>query len=156
MFNLNSKNPFVGSKSSKNGVDEFENAFQQMAYFQLEKSIPEVLERVATFKIADIDLKEGKAFGYFILLFDNATIYVPAILDRDNVKPLDIMYIKETKTFYPFSKSWVDYIDSLVDPFIGAPETDESQKKLVGSSPKDMSIYDVLTPPRTTQDLKKG
>ena len=156
MFKLSNENPFVGTTNSKDGVDEFERSFQDLAYAQLEKSVPEVLERVATFKISKIDLPNGKALGFFILLFEQSIGYVPVILDKNMVKPLDIMYLKEAKSFVPFSNAWIDYLDNLTDPNLGSEESDDSKRDMSNVSPKDVNVRDILVPPRTSRKSVVG
>ena len=140
---------FVGATSSKIGLDGFENDFAEMALDQLQKVAPELVQHYSTFKIVEVSPERGTAFGNFIFLLDNGTLYVPVILDKDSIKPFDVMYVKELGRFLPFSKSWIDYLAALADPVLG--QTDNQKTRMVGDSPQEVQLHDLLTPPRTTR-----
>jgi hypothetical protein len=123
--------------------------FSEMAYAQLEKTYPEIMTFVATFKIIKSDYSDEQfaPIGVFIVLINNLTIYIPAVLKDSNLFPLDIMFVKEENKFYPFNKQWVETLTSSTEESMG--QVDTTQRGFTGDRAQDQDIRKIMIPPRT-------
>jgi hypothetical protein len=85
----------------------FENGFSQLTHRAFSTKFPELVEYMQTFKVVNSDIEAGSATGAFILSVDGETVIVPAILARNQLKPIEVMYVKRKDIFLPLSRDWL-------------------------------------------------
>jgi hypothetical protein len=119
----------------------FEEGFSQMANSMLSGKFPELLESVQTFKVLATDLDTGSGVGAFVLSLNGTTLYVPAILASNQIKPMEIVFYKDKNIFLPLDKEWLDEIarNSIDELGEGVKPPDELEP--------DQDIRDVVIPP---------
>ena len=129
------------------GVDQstqlFEQGFSQMAYNVLLSKLPDVVQDVVTFKILDTDVERGMGIGAFIVMRNDAPLYIPVVMSENNIKPLELVYHKTLNIFLPLSKQWLEELDKTSLTSMGkgvkTPETLYT----------DVDIRNVVVPPLT-------
>ena len=89
----------------------FEQGFSQMAQNILSSKFPDLMDQVVTFKVQSSDVETGSAVGAFVLSRDGITIHVPVILAGNQIKPIEIMYVKDKGVFLPLQRPWLDELD---------------------------------------------
>lgn len=89
--------------------DLFTQSFSQLAYQAFQKSNPELLDSVVTFKILDVNVDTGQGLGTFILnqRESGEIFFVPAIIGDNAVKPLDVFYSRRLDRYYPLTTEWL-------------------------------------------------
>jgi len=119
----------------------FEDKFSQMAYQVFNSQFPDLVESIVTFKLLDSDIERGSAVGSFILERNGSFIYVPIVLSDNQLKPLDIMYIKDKDIFLPLDESWVTELEK------GGLEALGEGTELPKTVPTDVDIRNITSPP---------
>lgn len=116
----------------------FENGFSQLAQRAFSTKFPELVEYMTTFKVINSDVESGSATGAFILTVDGETVIVPSILARNQLKPLEVMYVKRKDIFLPLSRDWLKEVSRSSLDNLGegvtppkAMEYDEDIRRLV-------------------------
>lgn len=123
--------------------DLFTQSFSQLAYSAFQKTQPELLGSVITFRVLDVDVDDGLGIGAFILHYDQDILFVPCVVADNAIKPLDSFYSRSADRFYPFTTSWlreatkanVNQLGTGVKP----PKT----------MPTDVDIRNLVVPPTT-------
>lgn len=123
--------------------DLFTQGFSELAYRALQKSQPEMLGNVITFRVLDVDVDEGRGIGTFILQNDQDIVFVPCVVADNAIKPLDLFYSRTSDRFYPFTSAWLR-------------ESSKSDVNQLGSGvkapktmPTDVDIRNLVVPPTT-------
>ena len=124
--------------SEEDATLAFENGFSQLAHRAFSTKFPELVEYMVTFKVVDSDLKTGAATGAFILTVDGESVIVPVILARNQLKPIEVMYLKRKDIFLPLSRDWLKEVSRSSLDNLGegvtppkAMEYDEDIRRLV-------------------------
>ncbi len=121
----------------------FEVGFRDMAYNALGKALPALMENVATFRVLQKDVQEGEALGAFIVRYDDEILFVPAVLVDNNVKPLDVMYVRSMDRYYPLTEQFLRFVSNRQTNRMGRavkPPTD---------LPTDVDLRNMVVPPST-------
>jgi hypothetical protein len=123
--------------------DLFTQGFSELAYRALQKSQPELMADVITFRVLDVDVEEGRGIGTFILQNSQDIVFVPCIVADNAIKPLDLFYSRTADRFYPFTTDWLqEAANSNVNQLgngVKAPKT----------MPTDVDIRNLVVPPTT-------
>lgn len=90
----------------------FEQGFGQAAEGMLLSKMPEAISMILTFKVIKADIDSGSAVGVFILALGDDTVFVPALLIENELKPLEVMYVRSSGTFLPFTNEWLQELES--------------------------------------------
>lgn len=85
----------------------FEDGFGQLAQRIFSSKFPELMDFVVTFKVIKTDLDTNSGVGAFVLDIDGETIFVPTVLANNQIKPLEIMYVKDKDIFLPLTQNWI-------------------------------------------------
>lgn len=124
--------------SEEDATLAFENGFSQLAHRAFSTKFPELVEYMVTFKVVDSDLETGAATGAFILTVDGETVIVPVVLARNQLKPIEVMYLKRKDIFLPLSRDWLKEVSRSSLDNLGegvtppkAMEYDEDIRRLV-------------------------
>ena len=99
----------------------FERMFSSLAYSAFSNKVPRLIDGIVTFKILTSDLDKGSAQGTFIVQAGNSFIYVPVVLNENNVEPPEVFYSKDLDSFLPLSNDWVDEIQKEDTSRLGGP-----------------------------------
>jgi len=96
------------------GADQESNLFKQKfsetAYAALSAKMPELMQSVVSFKIIDANTTTGRGIGVFVIAHDGKSLYIPIILMKASLKPIEIMYYKDLNTFLPLDLTWLNEI----------------------------------------------
>ena len=121
----------------------FEVGFRDMAYAALGKASPELMENVATFRILQKDVETGEALGAFILKYEDEILFVPVVLVDNNVKPLDVMYVRSLDRYYPLTEQFLRFVSNQRTNRMGRAVTPPSDL------PTDVDLRNMVVPPST-------
>ena len=99
----------------------FERMFSSLAYSAFSNKVPRLIDGIVTFKILTSDIEKGSAQGTFIVQAGNSFIYVPVVLNENNVEPPEVFYSKDLDSFLPLSNDWVDEIQKEDTSRLGGP-----------------------------------
>jgi hypothetical protein len=123
--------------------DLFTQGFSELAYRALQKSQPEMVNNVITFRVLDVDVDEGRGIGTFILHNEQDIVFVPCVVSDNAVKPLDLFYSRTADRFYPLTSAWMRESSKMNVNQLGggvkAPKT----------MPTDVDIRNLVVPPTT-------
>ena len=133
----------MGQEPQANPEQMFEQKFSEMAHGILLSKMPHIAEDVVTFKILKSDVDTGSGVGAFVVMRSDKPIYVPVILSEGHVKPLEIMYFKETDLFLPFTERWLDEVQRLSMSSMG------EEVEIPDTLNTDVDIRNVVVPPTT-------
>ena len=131
----------------------FEDGFGQMAQNVLSARFPNLVAQVVTFQVLSSDIDSGSAVGVFILERNGKAIQIPVILANNQIKPIDIMFVKDENIFLPLQPGWLNQIDRSNIDELG--EGVKPPKDMV----TDMDIRNLVIPPaagRYTYASAKG
>ena len=123
--------------------DLFTQGFSDLAYRAFQKTQPELVSNVLTFRVLDVDAESGTGIGTFILQNEQDIVFVPCVVSENSVKPLDLFYSRSNDRFYPFTSEWLresskDNVNQLGSG-VRAPK----------SMPTDVDIRNLVVPPTT-------
>lgn len=121
----------------------FEQKFGEMAYQVFTAKYPELVSDVVTFKVLDSDIEQNSATGAFILDRDGEIIYIPVVLSDNQLKPMDLMYVKSQDIFLPFTEEWLDETSRLSLKELG------EGAKIPETVATDVDIRNIVVPPTT-------
>ena len=123
--------------------DAFVSGFSELAYRAFQKSQPELMGSVLTFRVLDVDVEEGRGIGTFIVQYEQDIVFVPCVVSDNAVKPLDMFYSRTADRFYPFTTSW------LQESTKGGVNQLGRGVKPPKSMPTDVDIRNLVVPPTT-------
>jgi hypothetical protein len=121
----------------------FSQGLSQMAYNVLLSKLPNVAPDVVTFKVLETDHEEGSGVGAFVIMRRGQTLYVPVVMADNQIKPLDILYMKDLNVFVPLSKEWLEELDKSSLGEMGQGVTPPK------TMPTDVDIRNTVVPPTT-------
>ena len=121
----------------------FEEKFGQMAYQVFNSQFPDLVESIVTFKMLDSDVDNSSAVGTFVLEHQGQFLYAPVILADNQLKPLDMMYVKDRDIFLPLNAEWVEEVSK------GSLNSLGEGMKLPDTVATDVDIRNVIVPPTT-------
>lgn len=121
----------------------FEEKFGQMAHQVFSSQFPDLTESVITFKILDSDIENNSAIGAFILEQNGQFLYVPTILSDNQLKPFDLVYVKNKDIFLPLTPEWIEELSK------GTLDTLGEGVKLPPTVATDVDIRNIVVPPTT-------
>jgi len=121
----------------------FEDKFGQMAHQVFSSQFPDLTNSVITFKILDSDIDKNSAVGSFIIEHQGQFLYVPVILSDNQLKPLDLVYVKDKDIFLPLTDEWITELSK------GLMDTLGEGVKLPPTVATDVDIRNIVVPPTT-------
>lgn len=121
----------------------FEEKFGQMAYQVFNSQFPDLVGSIVTFKIIDSNIENNSAVGAFILDHQGQFIYVPVVLSDNQLKPLDLAYVKDEDIFVPLTTEWIDELSK------GTLNTLGEGVKMPKTVATDVDIRNIVVPPTT-------
>lgn len=121
----------------------FEDKMGQMAYQVFSSQHPDLVESIVTFKVLNSDIDGGRGMGAFILDHAGQMLYVPVVVSDNQLKPFDMVYIKDADRFVPLSPEWLEAADSVSLDAMGEGED------LPDTVATDVDIRNVVVPPTT-------
>jgi len=119
----------------------FEDGFSQMAQNVLNSRFPDLVSQVVTFQVLSSDLDSGSGVGVFVLSRNGKTVQVPVILANNQIKPMEIMFVKDDNVFLPLQRGWLEEVDRANIDELG--EGVKPPKDMV----TDMDIRNLVVPP---------
>lgn len=119
----------------------FENGFSQMAQNVLNSRYPDLVSQVVTFQVLSSDLDSGSGVGVFILSRNGKTVQIPVVLANNQIKPMDIMFVKDDNVFLPLQRGWLEEVDRANIDELG--EGVKPPKDMA----TDMDIRNLVIPP---------
>ncbi len=123
--------------------DLFQQGFSDLAYRALNKSNPELVAEVLTFRILDAKADKGSGVGAFIVLHGQEVFLIPCVVAANEVKPLDMFYSRRMDRYYPLRVEWLDEASKGGETTLGLGV--EPPKTL----PTDVDIRNLVVPPTT-------
>jgi hypothetical protein len=121
----------------------FTQGFSDLAYRAFQKSQPEVMGQVLTFRVLDVDVDEGRGIGTFIVQNDQDIVFVPCVVADNAVKPLDMFYSRTADRFFPFTSEW---LRESAKPNVNQLGSGVKAPKTM---PTDVDIRNLVVPPTT-------
>jgi hypothetical protein len=121
----------------------FQQGFSDLAYRALNKSNPELVAEVLTFRILDAKADKGSGVGAFIVLHGQEVFLIPCVVASNEVKPLDMFYSRRMDRYYPLRVEWLDEASKGGETTLGIGV--EPPKTL----PTDVDIRNLVVPPTT-------
>lgn len=121
----------------------FEDKLSQMAYQVFTAQFPDLVDSIVTFKILDTDLEEGRGVGAFILDYMGKLLYAPVISSDNQLKPFDLVYVKDMDRFVPLTNEWLEAVGTSALSSLG------EGTKLPGTVATDVDIRNLMVPPTT-------
>lgn len=85
----------------------FEQGFTQAAEGMLMNKIPEIADQIVSFKVIKSDIETGSAVGAFILDMTGDSIFIPVVLLENELKPIEVMYVRNSGSFLPLTPEWI-------------------------------------------------
>lgn len=148
MIKLSAISPKTMASSEQQGVSSPEEAqlkqlFSDLSYAVLEGKAPTVVPMVQDFKVLEVDLDNNKAVGAFSIEIQGKKAMIPVIMSDGKVKPPELIYSQESKTYLPLTDNWMQEIGNPDSSYLGksakAPKTLSS----------DMDVRALTLPPST-------
>jgi hypothetical protein len=134
---------FQMPQSPEDEKDLFTQGFSELAYRAFQKSQPELMSNVLTFRVLDVDVEGGHGIGTFILQQDQDIVFVPCVVTDNAVKPLDLFYSRTNDRFYPFTTEWLrEAAKGNVNQLGGGVRPPKTM-------PTDVDIRNLVVPPTT-------
>ena len=148
MIKLAAISPKTMSEQEQQGVGSPEEAqlkqlFTDLAYGMLEGKAPTVVPNVTDFRVLEVDIEGNKAVGAFSLQVGDKKAMIPIVMSDGKVKPPELIYSEQSKTYVPLSDKWVQEMSNPESNYLGksakAPKTLSS----------DMDVRALTLPPST-------
>lgn len=127
--------------SGSSAKDIYGQKFMQMAQASFNGSHPREQQFVEGFHLVDADPDESVACGIFILRLGEREAHVPAVLNKNDLSPYDVMYLPDSEVFVPFNLDWMNLIKN------GSPGTLGEAKKPPKTMSNDVDIRNIMMPP---------
>ena len=129
---------------SQTGVDssfQFNQFFMSEAYKAIESQASFLLPSVMSLKVLEADATQAKAIGFFIVLQNDMSFFVPVVMNNSAIEFLDIIYAKILDVFLPLTQKWFDILLRLSSQKLG------TSSKPLDSSDFDVDISSLVRPP---------
>ena len=148
MIKLAAISPKTLGSQEQQGTNSPEEAqlkqlFTELSYAMLEGKLPSILPKVSNFRVLDIDISANKAVGAFTIKTNTSTATIPIIMSEGTVKPPEVMFSEESKTYIPLSPSWAQELESSEKAYLG------KSAKAPKSLSSDMDVRAITLPPST-------
>lgn len=98
---------FQAPESPEDEDELFAKGLTELAYRAMQKSQPELMAEIITFRILDANAEEGRGLGVFILNHQQDILFIPCVVSDNAVKPLDLFYSRSTDQIYPLTSGWL-------------------------------------------------
>ena len=125
-------------------MDSFEQSFGDISYNFLEQKAPRLMPYLVGFKLIDRNDTQTRGIGVYIFSIGSSTVMAPAFWINGQVKPMEMLYIKEKDRFIPFDDDWVDHLIKQM-PFelgqVASPKEDQLNTQI--------DLRNFILPPRT-------
>jgi hypothetical protein len=133
-----------GSSGGGNSArDIYGQRFAQMAQASFNASHAREQQYLQAFHVVDADPDTSVACGVFILRLGDREAHVPAILNKNELAPFDVMLLKDSDTFVPFNLDWINMILGSDPGSLG------DARKPPDTLSSDVDIRNLVVPPRT-------
>jgi hypothetical protein len=121
---------------------QIEQILADMAYDALQAQHPDLFQHMIGFQLVDSDDTGTKALGMFALKLGESYGYIPAFFVNGQMKPFEILFLRDKDRFVPLTKEWIDVAlrDNVASGIAEKMPT-------IGISNPNLEIY--ATPPRT-------
>jgi hypothetical protein len=124
--------------------DDFEKSFADISYNFLEQKAPRLMPYLVGFKLIDRNDTQTRGIGVYMFSVGPATIMAPAFWINGQVKPMEMLYLKDKDRFVPFDDDWVDHLIKQM-PFelgqVASPKEDQINTQI--------DLRNFILPPRT-------
>ena len=90
--------------------DMFKSAFQDHAFNALRAKASNILPYTVTFKVFDVDVDNGNAFGSFAVSYGNELVYSPVVMTGGSVTSCEMVYLREEDRFVPLQDKYIEDI----------------------------------------------
>jgi len=124
--------------------DSFEDTFASIAHSYLQEKAIKLIPYLVGFEVVDSNDENTKAIGMFAFKVGKRFLYAPVFFLNGQIKPLELLYIKDESLFVPLSEDWVNHLLKQKPIELGTPSDDHKNKQF--SSP-NMEVF--ATPPQT-------
>ena len=104
--------------------DQFEQAFADIAYSYLQEKVPNLMEFLVGFEVVDKDDSGAKGLGLFAFKIGDRYLYCPVFFLNAELKPLELLWLKDKDIFVPLDEDWVSYLLKN-KPLVLGEETEE-------------------------------
>jgi hypothetical protein len=139
--------PAINSQQAMPSAEDekqiFEDKFGQMAYQAFSGKFPDLVPEIVTFKMLDSDTEMGTGVGAFIIEQEGSYIYIPVVLSENELKPFDLMYVKDQDIFLPLNNDWLEEVNKSTISSMG------DGAKLPDTVATDVDIRNLMVPPTT-------
>lgn len=108
--------------------DQFEMAFADIAYSYLQEKVPNLLEFLVGFEVVDQDDTGSKGLGIFPIKIGDRYLYVPVFYMNGELKPLELLWLKDKDIFVPLDEDWIAYLLKN-KPLVLGEETEEAMPR---------------------------
>ena len=125
-------------------ADDFERSFADVSYSFLEQKAPRLMPYLVGFKLIDRNDTQTRGIGVYMFSVGQSTVMAPAFWINGQVKPMEMLYLKDKDRFVPFDDDWVDHIIKQM-PFnlgqVSTPKEDQVNTQV--------DLRNFILPPRT-------
>jgi hypothetical protein len=104
---------------NNNSVNQFEMTFADLAFGKLQERAPKLMEFMIGFQIIDKDDDGSKAAGCFAFKVGKQMLFAPVFFLNGTLKGYDLLYSKDSDSFFPLQENWVNYLISRKPNSIG-------------------------------------
>ena len=124
-------------------ISQFEQHFSDIAYSFLQEKALGLIEHLIGFEVVKKNDKGTKALGLFAFKLGDDYLYAPVFFINGEIKPLELLYLKNKDLFIPLDEEWVSYLLKKEPLVLGEP-TDQKKRQF------DQPDFDLFaTPPIT-------
>jgi len=109
-------------------ADAFEQAFSDLAYSFLQEKAIKLVDHLVGFEVVEKDDSGSRGLGMFAFKVGDEYFYAPVFFLNSEIKPLDILYLKNSDLFIPLDEDWVNYLLKK-DPLILGEAADQKMQR---------------------------
>ena len=143
------QDPSQGGQQSQGSPDQqLEASMFSLAYEKLQAKLYNLLPHLVGFSIIHKEADNSKIIGVFGFASDSgAIIYIPAFFISGQLKDLELMYSKNTNSFFPLDENFAELLLKNEVSGLGAPASESRQdiERSVGS----VDLRSFMLPPLT-------
>ncbi len=125
-------------------ASDFESVFANISFDQLEQKSPRLMSFLIGFKAVDVNDAESRGVGVYIFQIGKEVVMAPAFFINGQVKPFEMLYLKNKDRFVPFTPEYVEHIIRQSPDDLGqvsTPGEDQLQTSV--------DLRNFVLPPRT-------